>query len=94
MNDPEIEKHIQEKGLTAPRITPESVQKVITDEKYVLVEGTNTTICHLQIRHGFSACVSDENFDAEIGRYIARKNAVDKIWLLEGYLLYNKLLEK
>lgn len=54
------------------------------------------TICVLVLSNGFtvtgeSACASPENFDAEIGRKIARKNAAEKIWLLEGYLLRNKL---
>ena len=50
------------------------------------------TICILTLRNGYlvtgeSACVSPENFDAEIGRQVARTNARDKVWLLEGYLL-------
>ncbi|GKX40045.1 hypothetical protein SOASR014_37840 [Pectobacterium carotovorum subsp. carotovorum] len=54
------------------------------------------TLCVLVLRNGFtvtgeSACASPENFDAEIGRKIARENAVNKIWLLEGYLLKEKL---
>lgn len=56
------------------------------------------TFCVLVLRNGFtvtgeSACVSQENFDAEIGMQIARDNAVQKIWLLEGYLLKQKLYE-
>lgn len=54
------------------------------------------TICVLVLRNGFtvtgeSACASPENFDAEIGRKIARDNAVQKIWPLEGYLLKQQL---
>lgn len=50
------------------------------------------TFCVLVLRNGFtvtgeSACASPENFDAEIGRRIARANAVAKVWALEGYLL-------
>ena len=40
---------------------------------------------------GESAAVSLANFDKEIGRKIARENARDKIWALEGYLLKEKL---
>ncbi|HIA8366472.1 TPA: Gp49 family protein, partial [Klebsiella pneumoniae] len=48
--------------------------------------------CVLVLENGFivtgeSACASPENFDPEIGRKIARQNAVAKIWPLEGYLL-------
>jgi hypothetical protein len=50
------------------------------------------TFCVLILRNGFtvtgeSACASPENFDAEIGRKIARNNAVAKIWPLMGYAL-------
>ena len=56
------------------------------------------TICVLVLKNGFtvtgeSACASPENFDAEIGRKIARENAVNKIWALEGYLLKERLSE-
>lgn len=57
------------------------------------------TFCVLVLKNGFtvtgeSACASPENFDEEIGRKIARQNAVNKIWLLEGYLLKQKLSEQ
>ena len=56
------------------------------------------TFCVLVLRNGFtvtgeSACASPENFDAEIGRKIARSNAVQKIWMLEGYLLKERLYQ-
>ena len=40
---------------------------------------------------GESACASPENFDAQIGRTIARQNAVNKIWPLMGYELKCRL---
>ena len=54
------------------------------------------TFCVLVLRNGFtvtgeSACASPENFDAEIGRKIARQNAVQKIWPLMGYELKQRL---
>jgi hypothetical protein len=54
------------------------------------------TFCVLILRNGFtvtgeSACASPENFDAEVGRKIARANAVAKIWPLMGYELRSKL---
>lgn len=56
------------------------------------------TFCVLVLKNGFtvtgeSACASPENFDAELGRKIARQNAVSKIWPLMGYALKNKLAE-
>ena len=48
------------------------------------------TFCVLVLRNGFtvtgeSACASPENFNAEIGRRIARENAIDKVWQLLGF---------
>lgn len=54
------------------------------------------TFCVLVLRNGFtvtgeSACASPENFNAEIGRKVARANAVAKLWPLMGYELKSKL---
>lgn len=54
------------------------------------------TFCVLVLKNGFtvtgeSACASPENFDAAIGRTIARENAKQKIWPLEGYVLKTNL---
>ena len=54
------------------------------------------TFCVLVLRNGFtvtgeSACASPENFDADVGRKIARQNAVAKIWPLLGYELRSHL---
>jgi hypothetical protein len=57
------------------------------------------TFCVLVLRNGFtvtgeSACASPENFDAELGRKIARQKAVSKMWPLMGYALKQKLHER
>lgn len=54
------------------------------------------TLCVLVLKNGFtvtgqSACASPENFNEAIGRDIARKDAVSKIWMLEGYLLRSRI---
>ena len=54
------------------------------------------TFCVLVTKNGFtvtgeSACASPENFDAELGRKIARSNAIDKLWPLLGYALKQRL---
>lgn len=92
----EIENEIQRKGLNAPRLTPQMIDDVIVSEQYHVFHGTTMTVCALTLRNGFivvgeSAAASPENFDAEIGRKIARENARNKIWALEGYSLRNKL---
>ena len=54
------------------------------------------TFCVLVLKNGFtvtgeSACASPENFDPELGRKIARQNAVAKVWPLMGYELKCRL---
>ena len=109
------EQMIQDKGLTAPRITPDDINGNIVSERYFTAmdgvsgaAGLNTvrnvpelellTFCVLVLRNGFtvtgeSACVSPENFNAEIERKIARENAISKVWPLMGYHLKQQLSE-
>lgn len=54
------------------------------------------TICVLVLRNGFtvvgtSACASPANFNAEIGRRLARERAIDQVWPLMGYDLRTQL---
>lgn len=94
----QIEQEIQDKGLNAPRITHYHVDNTITGETYTNLPDGQTVVCQLTLRNGFtvdgtSACVSKDNFNQEIGNKIARENAREKIWLLEGYLLKEKLYQ-
>lgn len=96
MNELEVEAKIQDLGLTAPRVTIDEVDAEIVDEQYVVFPGTTFTVCLLTLRNGFqvcgeSACASPANFNAEIGRSIARRNARDKIWPLLGFRLRDQI---
>ncbi len=56
------------------------------------------TICVLVLWNGFmvtgeSACASPENFDAEVGRKLARAKAIDKVWAFLGYGLKSAMQE-
>jgi len=91
-----VEQALQDKGLNAPRLTPGMIDAVILAEAYHVFPGTTMTVCCITLRNGYhvvgeSAAASPENFDEEIGRTIARRNARDKIWSLEGYLLKERL---
>ena len=97
-SEAQIEQEIVAKGLTAPRITPENIDECIVSEAYHVFQGTTMTVCLLNLRNGFqvvgeSACASPENFNPEIGRKIARDNARNQIWKLEGYRLRSSLFE-
>lgn len=96
MSEQIIETEIREKGLTAPRVTPDQIDAKISAEAYHVFEGSCLTVCCLTLQNGFtvsgeSACASPANFNAELGRKIAKAHARDKIWALEGYLLREKL---
>ena len=116
MKPDEIEQEIQDKGLTAPRVTLEDIEANITSEYFFTAENgikgeiehrggvpysyetplKLLTFCVLVLRNGFtvtgeSACASPENFDAELGRKIARQNAIAKVWPLMGYALRERL---
>jgi len=118
MNDQAIEHEIQEKGLTAPRVTLTDLEANIASEYYFTAEDGITgaehfknlpqcvyekslsllTFCVLVLKNGFtvtgeSACAIPENFDAEVGRKIARANAVSKMWPIMGYALKQRLSE-
>lgn len=98
MSEQAIEKEIQEKGLNAPRLTPESIDSVITKKEFHKLTSV-LTICVLTLENGFtvtgeSACASPNNYNQEIGEKIAFQNAREKIWMLEGYLLKQKLFEE
>lgn len=95
-DDESVEQEIQRKGLTAPRITPADIEAAITGVEYHVFGGTQLTVCCMHLQNGFtvtgeSACASPENFNAEIGERIARENAKQKVWMLEGYLLKQRL---
>lgn len=96
MSEYTTEQEIQAKNLNAPRLTPELIDQVILKVQYHIFDGSQLTVCCLTLKNGFtvtgeSACASPENFDREIGEKIAYKNARDKIWQLEGYLLKQNL---
>lgn len=95
----QIENEIQAKGLNAPRLNPAMIDNSIVSEQYHIFAGTTLTVCALTLRNGFivtgeSAAASPENFDQAIGRKIARENARNKIWQLEGYLLRERLHDR
>ena len=91
-DEQQTEKMIQEKGLTAPRLCPADIDAKIIGKTFTKLPSGKAMICEITLANGFtvrgeSACVSPANFDQEIGKKISFKNARDKVWQLEGYLL-------
>lgn len=96
LNEAAVEKEIQDKGLNAPRLSPDKIDAQIASEAYHVFPGTTLTVCALTLKNGFSvigesAAASPENFNADLGKKIARDNARNKIWAFEGYTLRNAL---
>lgn len=72
------------------------IEAVIVSEQYYVFPGTAHTVCCLKLKNGYtllgeSACVDPANFVKETGEKYAREQAVERIWMLEGYLLKESL---
>jgi hypothetical protein len=94
-----IEDLIVSKHLEAPRIKPYDLDAAIdpaTPPQYHVFPGTTTTVCLLTLKNGYtvtgeSAAASPENFDEDVGREVAFKDARNKLWPLLGFLLKDSL---
>lgn len=97
--DNAVERMIQERGLSAPRLTPDHIAAVIVGETYATLPSGKVMVCELTLRNGYTvrgeaATVSKANFNEDIGRKVSRENAVREIWQLEGYLLQQRLFDE
>jgi len=97
-HDEQMEKEIVELGLTAPRVTLDSIKALMAKVEYKVhvVEGTTTThavalLDGFSLAIGMSSCVDPANFNEELGRKYsiidAEEKAQKKLWELEGYRL-------
>lgn len=89
MNEQKLEAAIGAKPF--PKVTKESIEARIRSIEYFHI-GLTVTLCSITMVNGFSirgesACVDPRNFDIEIGKTLAYKDAFAKIWAFEGYLL-------
>lgn len=91
--------------IFAPKVTVNEVEGEIVCEYYRNVGSAvkapvssplyNVTLCILGLRNGFtivgkSACVNSENFNEDIGRQLAREDAVKQVWPFLGFRLADK----
>ena len=98
MNENKLEEEIQVKNLNAPRLTPALIDSKIKEKTFHKLTDV-LTVCVLTLQNGFtvtgeSACASPANYNQEIGEDIAFTNARDKIWVLLGYELKEKLYQE
>ena len=95
LNDNELELKLA--TSPTPRVTDEYINKRIIDIQYTfMMDGGRKddygTICTIYFDNGYtvrgeSVCVSEANFNCEIGKRISYDNAFRKFWLLFGFLL-------
>ena len=81
------------------KLTEDDILAAVKKEDYTVLNDGRTTICQLTLQNGFtvvgfSACVDPKNYDKNLGESIAKDNALEKVWELEGYLLRQRLFEK
>jgi hypothetical protein len=100
MSDEQMENEIIDLNLTAPRIPLRDVRALLERVTYRTErpEGTTSTFVHaffdgkFWLGTGHTACVSPENFNAELGVKHATQNAekiaTDKLYELEGWRLF------
>lgn len=98
-NEAAVEQKIQGLGLNAPRLRPEDIDRKIADTSYTVLPSGKVMVCEITLENGFTvrgeaATVSKENFNYSIGQDISFKDARDKIWELEGYLLQERLYQQ
>ncbi|UXL11244.1 Gp49 family protein [Enterobacter cloacae] len=100
MSDKDIEQEIQEKGLTAPRITRDDMIANIAHHEIVKHVSVTEQVLRWAIittKNGFavtgkpSCAVSSENDNEALGNRIALENAENELWPLMGYALKEKL---
>jgi hypothetical protein len=75
-----------------PKVTKASIEAKIEKVDYIVLPDSTVTLCNITMKNGYSvrgesACVDPRNFNIEIGKGLAYKQAFDHLWPLEGYLL-------
>lgn len=81
--------------MDAKKVTKDFLESEIADVKYQRLDAT-LTHCTITTHDGFtftgeSACIDPDQFDEEIGKQIAYKQAFEKMWQPYGFWLHKTL---
>lgn len=81
------------------KVTLNDILAKVKGVTYTVLPNGRTTICQLTLENGYtvegkSACVDIANYNKALGEQYAYKDAIDKIWELEGYLLSESLYRR
>lgn len=88
-----------EKPKLPTKLTPDDITKVIAEVQYQVLPGTRVTTCLLVLQNGAKVVgvnygsIDPAQHSEAMGRQEAYKDAVNKVWELEGYLLRQRLYE-
>ena len=93
MNDKELAQAIADQPHE--KVTAEGMKSRIKDVSYMILPNSTVTICNIELDNGFSvrgeaACVDPRNFNMQIGRELAYRDAFSKLWDKFGFLLAEK----
>lgn len=88
-----LEDAIQAKGLTnAPRVTPAAIDAMIKTTELIKID-PSILLCVLTLHNGLTVVgknlgsVCPENYDEELGKKLAFKDAREQLWPLAGFML-------
>ena len=92
-----LEQEIVAKGLTtAPRVTPAALEAMIKTTELIKIE-PSIILCVLTLHNGIIiigknlGSVCPENYDEELGKNLAMRDARDQLWPLAGFMLAEDL---
>lgn len=81
-------------------ITKEQIDNLMSQCEFSDAKlGTKTTAVTATLPNGFevtetSACVDPANYDHDLGVSLCRKRIADRLWMLEGYALQQRLANR
>lgn len=102
MNTAEFENHfkkLEDVKMAPPSVTEERVAEIMEGSNFeVYTAFDKCTVVSCRLPNGFviteySACVSPENYDEEMGVNICIDKISDRVWELEAYRLQQELYE-
>lgn len=98
MTSHQIEQEIQARGYEpVARVTPDMITAAIVGADYIVLPGTQITVCTITLRNGTKVlgynygAIDPACQDWAQGRQAAYDMAREKIWELEGYALRERL---
>jgi hypothetical protein len=81
-----------DKSPSPLRVTKPLIESRIKETEYLQWPGTNHTLCMIKLDNGFtvigtSCCVSEKNYNADVGQTLAHENAFDQLWSYFAFML-------